>query len=182
MGGGHRAHPSCGGSKVGDHGRAIRGGGAPAVLACVDGSPEGSHHFPSQHRRGPVILACTPTEQHTLPLEALAAALAQHGWPMRMFGAAVPADALDASVRRLGPAAVALWSQSHSTADMSVVRRVAATGFGLRGARIAPMVMLVGPGWPPAAAGTGMTRPRGLRQAIEAISHVYTESAPRFSA
>ncbi|MEC4574641.1 MerR family transcriptional regulator [Streptomyces virginiae] len=132
---------------------------------------------------GPVILACTPTEQHTLPLEALAAALAQHGLPMRMFGAAVPADALDASVRRLGPAAVVLWSQSQSTADMPLVRRVAATGFGLRGARTAPVVMLVGPGWPPAAVGMGMTRPRGLRQAIEAISHVYTgESPSRFSA
>ncbi|WP_369212499.1 MerR family transcriptional regulator, partial [Streptomyces flavofungini] len=61
---------------------------------------------------GPVVLACAPGEQHTLPLEALNAALRQSGVPTRMLGGCVPADALAACVRRTGPAAVVLWSQS----------------------------------------------------------------------
>ncbi|MBO7941628.1 B12-binding domain-containing protein, partial [Streptomyces sp. S9] len=64
---------------------------------------------------GPVMLACVPGEQHTLPLEALNAGLSRLGVPTRMFGAAVPAEALTAAVRRLGPAAVVLWAQARTT-------------------------------------------------------------------
>ncbi|NED30386.1 B12-binding domain-containing protein, partial [Streptomyces anulatus] len=35
------------------------------------------------------LLACVPGESHTLALEALAATLARHGLPVRMFGAAL---------------------------------------------------------------------------------------------
>ncbi|MEU9001432.1 MerR family transcriptional regulator [Streptomyces sp. NPDC048551] len=42
----------------------------------------------------PVLLACVPGELHSLPIEALAAALAERGVPVRMFGAALPAEAL----------------------------------------------------------------------------------------
>ncbi|MBB4986443.1 MULTISPECIES: MerR family transcriptional regulator [Streptomyces] len=121
----------------------------------------------------PVVLACVPAEQHTLPLEALAAGLAERGLPTRMFGAAVPAEALDAAVRRSGPAAVALWSQARSTADHALARHVATTAFGVRGARTAPLVLLAGPGWlgrPPAP---GTVRPTGLREAIGVISRLY---------
>ncbi|MFF7443520.1 MerR family transcriptional regulator [Streptomyces sp. NPDC008122] len=125
----------------------------------------------------PVVLACVPAEQHTLPLEALAAGLAERGLPTRMFGAAVPAEALDAAVRRSGPAAVALWSQARSTADHALARHIATTAFGVRGARTAPLVLLAGPGWlgrPPAP---GMVRPTGLREAIGVISRLYGEPA-----
>ncbi|MGW4508223.1 MerR family transcriptional regulator [Streptomyces sp. NPDC004436] len=122
----------------------------------------------------PVLLACTPGEQHTLPLEALAAGLAERGLPTRMFGAAVPAEALDEAVRRLGPAAVALWSQSASTADAVLARQVARTGFGLRGARTAPLVLLLGPGWQTSQARAGAVRPHGLRAAIDAVAHLFT--------
>ncbi|MFD0076883.1 MerR family transcriptional regulator [Streptomyces sp. NPDC127166] len=125
----------------------------------------------------PVVLACVPAEQHTLPLEALAAGLSERGLPTRMFGAAVPAEALDAAVRRSGPAAVALWSQARSTADHALARHVATTAFGVRGARTAPLVLLAGPGWlgrPPAP---GMVRPTGLREAIGVISRLYGEPA-----
>lgn len=121
----------------------------------------------------PVVLACVPGEQHTLPLEALAAGLAERGLPTRMFGAAVPAEALDAAVRRSGPAAVALWSQARSTADHALARHVAGTTFGVRGARTAPLVLLAGPGWlgrPPAP---GMVRPTGLREAIGVVCRLY---------
>ncbi|MFE0651958.1 MerR family transcriptional regulator [Streptomyces sp. NPDC059534] len=121
----------------------------------------------------PVLLACVPAEQHTLPLEALAAGLAERGLPVRMFGAAVPPEALDAAVRRLGPAAVALWSQTGSTANPFLARQVAGTAFGVHGARIAPLVLLTGPGWLGAAVAPGIVQPAGLREALDMICTRY---------
>ncbi|MEU3606297.1 MerR family transcriptional regulator [Streptomyces sp. NPDC035033] len=121
----------------------------------------------------PVVLACVPAEQHTLPLEALAAGLAERGLPARMFGAAVPAEALDAAVRRSGPAAVVLWSQARSTADHALARHVAGTAFGVRGARTAPLVLLAGPGWRGRPPGPGTARPAGLREALDVVSRLY---------
>ncbi|MCT9008696.1 cobalamin B12-binding domain-containing protein [Streptomyces rhizosphaerihabitans] len=117
---------------------------------------------------GPVVLACVPGEQHCLPLEALHAGLVEQGLPTRMFGPAVPPEALTAAVRRLGPAAVVLWSQTRSTADRPLARHIAATSWGVKGARSHPVVLLGGPGW----AGRlepGMLRPPGLREALTAL-------------
>ncbi|MFD5329440.1 MerR family transcriptional regulator [Streptomyces sp. NPDC127092] len=125
----------------------------------------------------PVVLACVPGEQHTLSLEALAAGLAERGLPTRMFGAAVPPEALDAAVRRSGPAAVALWSQARSTANHALARHVAGTAFGVRGARTAPLVLLAGPGWVGRPPAPGMVRPHGLREAIDVIARLYGEPA-----
>ncbi|WP_225802412.1 MerR family transcriptional regulator [Streptomyces sp. NK15101] len=125
----------------------------------------------------PIVLACVPAEQHTLSLEALTAGLAERGLPTRMFGAAVPAEALDAAVRRSGPAAVALWSQARSTADHALARHVAATAFGVRGARTAPLVLLAGPGWLGRTPAPGTVRPAGLREAIGVVSRLYGEPA-----
>ncbi|MFF7853334.1 MerR family transcriptional regulator [Streptomyces sp. NPDC007904] len=121
---------------------------------------------------GPVVLACVPGEQHTLPMEALNAALSELALPTRMFGAAVPAEALAAAVRRLGPAAVVLWAQARSTASLPLARHVANTQWGVAGARRQPLVVLGGPGWagPPAR---GMARPPGLRAAVETLSALY---------
>ncbi|WP_328498305.1 MerR family transcriptional regulator [Streptomyces sp. NBC_00414] len=118
---------------------------------------------------GPVVLACVPGEQHTLPLEALNAGLTEHGMPTRMFGAAVPAEALTAAVRRLGPASVVLWAQARSTASLPLARHVAATQWGVRGARRHPMVVLGGPGWAGRSA-QGMLRPPSLKEALSVIT------------
>ncbi|MFJ3727631.1 MerR family transcriptional regulator [Streptomyces sp. NPDC090045] len=124
----------------------------------------------------PVLLACVPAEQHTLPLEALAAGLGERGLPARMFGAAVPAEALDAAVRRTGPAAVVLWSQARSTADHALARYLAASTFGVKGARTHPVMLLAGPGWAGRAPGPGTLRPGGLREALDLISRLYDAS------
>ncbi|MER7952479.1 MerR family transcriptional regulator [Streptomyces sp. NPDC096079] len=123
----------------------------------------------------PVLLACVPAEAHTLPLEALAAVLAERGLPFRMFGGAVPAEALDAAVRRSGPAVVVLWSQARSTASHALARHVAGTSFGLRGARTTPLVLLAGPGWAGPPPGDGLLRPGGLREALQVIAAVYED-------
>ncbi|MEU8777090.1 MerR family transcriptional regulator [Streptomyces sp. NPDC048606] len=140
-----------------------------ALRRAVVSAPVTSGHT------APVVLACLPGEQHTLPLEALAAGLVERGLPTRMFGAAVPAEALLAAVGRSGPMAVVLWSQSRTTADGVLARRVAATAFGLKGARTAPLVLLAGPGWSVRAAGPGMRRTHGLRGALDVISDLYAD-------
>ncbi|MFB6822176.1 MerR family transcriptional regulator [Streptomyces virginiae] len=114
----------------------------------------------------PILLACVPGEQHTLPLEALAAGLAELGLPARMFGAAVPPEALVQAVRRTGPGAVVLWAQARSTAHHALARHVADTAWGVKGARARTTVLLAGPGWAGPAPAPGMLRPGGLREAL----------------
>jgi MerR family transcriptional regulator, light-induced transcriptional regulator len=126
----------------------------------------------------PVMLACVPAEEHTLPLEALNACLTELRLPIRMFGAAVPAEALTAAVRRLGPAAVVLWSQARSTASPALARRLAAARWGVKGARSRPLVLLGGPGWAGTRT-TGMPRPTGLSDALDVLASAYGRSPSR---
>ncbi|MET8944710.1 MerR family transcriptional regulator [Streptomyces sp. NPDC004542] len=117
---------------------------------------------------GCALLACVPGERHTLALEALHAALGREGLPVRMLGAAVPVEALDAAVRRLGPAAVVLWAQESARAAPALARHVAGLRWGMKGTRRGPAVLLGGPGWSrPRPA--GVVRPAGLAQAVEAL-------------
>ncbi|KOG43728.1 MerR family transcriptional regulator [Streptomyces resistomycificus] len=126
---------------------------------------------------GPVMLACVPGEQHTLAIEALNAGLNELRLPTRMFGAAVPAEALTAAVRRLGPSAVVLWAQARSAATPVLARQVADTRWGVKGARRQPLVMLAGPGWAGRPA-PGMSRPTGLKDALDTLASVYGAVAP----
>lgn len=118
---------------------------------------------------GITLLACTPGETHTLPLEALAAGLAERGLGVRMFGASVPGEALSEAVRRIGPSAVVLWSQSRNTAGRPLAQHVASIEWGVRGARTHPAVLIAGPGWagPPLS---GTHRPQGLGEAIRMLA------------
>ncbi|MES5820128.1 MerR family transcriptional regulator [Streptomyces sp. RG80] len=118
---------------------------------------------------GPVVLACVPGEQHTLALEALNAGLSELRLPTRMFGADVPSKVLAGAVRRLGPAAVVLWSQSRSTASPQLAAHVAAMEWGVTGARRHAVLMLGGPGWS-GRLPAGMLRPTGLPEALDVLS------------
>ncbi|MGW6020571.1 MerR family transcriptional regulator [Streptomyces sp. NPDC055099] len=119
----------------------------------------------------PLVLACVPGEQHSLPLEALSAALGELGVPQRMFGAAVPVEAVSSAVRRTGPAVVVLWAQARSTASVPLARHIAETRWGVRGARGRPAVMLAGPGWAGPAV-RGALRPTSLPEALTQIGRV----------
>jgi len=118
---------------------------------------------------GPVVLACVPGEQHALALEALHAGLSELRLPTRMFGAALPAQALVAAVDRLGPAAVVLWAQARSTASLSLARHVADARWGVKGALRGPLVMLGGPGWLGHPC-RGTLRPATLRDALDTLA------------
>ena len=88
-----------------------------------------------------VLLAGAEREQHSLPLYALAAALAERGVSSRMLGPALPYGSLVAAVRRTGPAAVFLWSQVAETGDPAALP-------DLRPRRPGARLLLGGPGWP----------------------------------
>ncbi|MFI9151689.1 MerR family transcriptional regulator [Streptomyces sp. NPDC053367] len=128
----------------------------------------------ASHTAGPVVLACVPGEQHVLPLEALNAGLSRLGLPVRMFGAAVPAEALTAAVRRLGPAAVVLWAQSRSSANRPLARHLADARWGMKGARRGPCVLTAGPGWL-GRPQEGTLRPVSLRDALDALAALYPD-------
>ncbi|WP_330300782.1 MerR family transcriptional regulator [Streptomyces sp. NBC_00503] len=139
----------------------------------------------------PVLLACAPGEQHSLPMEALAAALGERALPVRMFGADLPADALREAVRRTGPRAVVLWAQSRTTADNALAGSLAGIEWGPRGARGHSALLLAGPGWgagsavpaaapPPPPART--ERLFGLRSGLAVIESVAAGRAPATAA
>ncbi|MFJ1755458.1 MerR family transcriptional regulator [Kitasatospora sp. NPDC088134] len=122
---------------------------------------------PAAYREGPpALLAALPGEQHTLPLEAVAAAMAARGLPYRMLGAAVPPRALVDAVERLGPSAVLLWSQSRETADPRLAHRIGGTEWGPAGSRTSPLLITAGPGWSRPALLPGAARPASLEAAL----------------
>ncbi|MET8690032.1 MerR family transcriptional regulator [Streptomyces sp. NPDC004732] len=152
--------------------------GAAAAISRGPGGPGGSVGPVGSVRPGgsggpvgPVLLTCVPGEQHTLPLEALTAVLAERGVPTRMFGAALPAEALYEAVRRIGPSAVVLWAHSRNTADRALVHLITEAEWGMRGARTHPAVLIAGPGWSPRAGAytPGVERLTGLRTAADRI-------------
>ncbi len=107
------------------------------------------------------LLACANDEQHTLPLEALAAALAERGATCRQLGARVPPEALESAVQRTGPAAVAVWSQTGATGDPGQL-------VNLLTVRPRPMVIAAaGPGWSANALPAAIAKPANLAEALE---------------
>ncbi|MEH1098572.1 MerR family transcriptional regulator [Micromonospora sp. CPCC 205561] len=107
-----------------------------------------------------VLLACADEEQHSLPLEALAAALAEAGVGFRMLGARVPTPALTEAVARTGPAAVVIWSHTRPTADPAQLNAV------LAAPRRPLLVLAAGPGWLADSLPAGVVRPVDLAEAV----------------
>ena len=90
----------------------------------------------------PVLLACAPHELHTIPMYAIAAGLAEQNISSRVLGARMPAEALATAVKKIGPSAIVVWSQTQGTADITIWDSVEPM-------RPAPLLMSVGPGWQP---------------------------------
>ena len=88
----------------------------------------------------PVLLACAPRERSSLPLYALVAALAAREIGTRMLGAALPAEALAAAIRRTAPSAVVLWAQAPRHADPALAKKLPTNRPRCR-------LLFGGPGW-----------------------------------
>jgi MerR family transcriptional regulator, light-induced transcriptional regulator len=127
-----------------------------AALAQVPRPPE----------RPRILLACAPEEQHSLPLEALAAALAERGISSRMLGARVPTNALRDAITRTGPTAVLLWAHTPAAADYQQLAAVTR-------ARPRPAIAAAcGPGWNPESLPEGVITLADIRQALAATAHL----------
>jgi DNA-binding transcriptional MerR regulator len=111
-----------------------------------------------------VLLACTDEEQHSLPLEALAAALAADGVGSRLLGARVPPAALTDAVERTGPAVVMLWSHAPETAHVAQLHAL------LDAPRRPVLILAGGPGWTPGELPPGVAAPTSLDEALRLMS------------
>jgi MerR family transcriptional regulator, light-induced transcriptional regulator len=116
------------------------------------------------HAIAHTLLACTDEEQHSLPLEALSAALAERNVAARYLGARVPSSAMRTALRRTGPDTVVLWSQTSQTAHLAQLDDVA-------NARPTPKLTLAaGPGWDAVDLPQPVQRPVTLAQAVSLIT------------
>jgi methanogenic corrinoid protein MtbC1 len=114
----------------------------------------------------PVLLCCAEGDYHTLPLHALAAALAEEGIDSRMLGNGMPAKDLVASVRRCGPAVVFLFARM-PVEDATVLEE-------LPRQRPTPRVIVGGQGWDPCQLPGGVLRVSTLSAAVgEVVSAVH---------
>jgi hypothetical protein len=111
----------------------------------------------------PVLLASAPDEQHTLPLYAVAAALAERGIATRVLGARTPDQALAAAVRRTGPAAVFLWAQGRAATDL---------GTAVPDVRPRAAVVLGGPGWQGVDRPSDAAYPQSLAEAVASLTAI----------
>ncbi|MEA5364161.1 MerR family transcriptional regulator [Amycolatopsis sp., V23-08] len=100
-----------------------------------------------------VLLACADGDRHTLPLEALRAALAEHGRAALLLGASIPEGALRDAIQRTHPAAVVVWSSQPAQPPRL---------------RDKARLVLAGPGWP--ARGPRARRPESLGDAVTLLT------------
>jgi MerR family transcriptional regulator, light-induced transcriptional regulator len=128
---------------------------ATAVLRGVSGSLRRPRNV------RPIVLACAEGDYHTLPLHALAAALAEQQVGVRLLGVGMPASALVAAVRRTGPAVVFLYARM-AVLDVQVLDL-------LPRQRPAPRVVVGGPGWGDRALPPLVSVVGGLEEAVEHV-------------
>ncbi|GIG69266.1 MerR family transcriptional regulator [Phytomonospora endophytica] len=117
----------------------------------------GSVPRPRPGARLSVMLACAAGETHSLPLEALAAALAERDVGCWLLGSRVPTDALLDATERTGPDLVVMWSHDADTADAEPLTALSSR---------VPVVAIAGPGWGDRP-DPGWTFLASLREAVE---------------
>jgi MerR family transcriptional regulator, light-induced transcriptional regulator len=109
----------------------------------------------------PVLLVCADGDYHSMPLHALAAALAERQVACRMLGSGLPPHALSASVRRTGPSVIVLYARMEG-ADAGSTQM-------LRRQRPAPAIVLAGPGWQTSTIPTFARLAASLPEAIDEV-------------
>lgn len=131
------------------------------IEAALRRHAQAAHPVPP--RRPPVLLAAAPGEGHTLPLTALAAALADCGTSSLLLGD-LPSPALGDAMRRLHPRATVLWARSPEVADPACLRHAQVV-------TDAPLYP-AGPGWDVRTLPAGTAAPlRTLPQAVDLLQN-----------
>ncbi|WP_433210412.1 transcriptional regulator [Dactylosporangium sp. CS-047395] len=121
-------------------------------------------------RSNHVLLACTPGEEHDLPLKALSAALFERRIGTFPLGPGVPWRSLRAATERTAAGTAVIWSQTATTADAA---GLLATAAEFPATTFAP----AGPGWltagvVPALTRAGLCHLTSLDLAISACARV----------
>ncbi len=119
----------------------------------------------------PVILASIGEEQHSLPLHALEAALAEIGIATYFLGARTPFEAIAATLPRVAPPAIFLWATFTQNARPEYFQE-------LPNIRPAPRILLGGPGWAPDQC-HGATVVMGIGNACDEIASAVGVSLSR---
>jgi hypothetical protein len=88
----------------------------------------------------PVLMASAADDQHSLPVVALAAVLAERRINTKVLGGRTPTRALTGAIERLGPRVVFLWSSLTATGHIPRLGSAARADTPL-------VLMLGGPGW-----------------------------------
>jgi len=135
--------------------------------AVVSSMSEVIHRLKAPLNARAVILAAADREQHSLPLWAVAAGLAEREISVRLLNEPMPSSSLVQAVQRIGPAAVFIWSQTSLTGDPKEVAL-------LPHFRPAPSVLVGGPGWC-GDLPRGVDRVTSLSDAVERIAHAAGE-------
>ena len=112
----------------------------------------------------PVLLAAPSEEQHSLPLYAVKAALAERRISSYFLGARTPHEAVAKMVTRTAPPVIFLWALLPENGDPAYFR-------DLPKVRPAPRIIIGGPGWEPAECKDVLFTP-DLKSACEEISRV----------
>jgi methylmalonyl-CoA mutase cobalamin-binding subunit len=71
-------------------------------------------YAPAPARPTPIVLACGPTDLHTIGLEALATLLRYQQWTVRLLGAKTSVPALETAIRATGAGAAVIVSHLNS--------------------------------------------------------------------
>ncbi len=132
------------------------------TASCIEALTAYRRDLPRPELRPPVVLACGPVDQHSLPLHVVAAALGERRVPARVLGPLVPAPAVLAAAQRTGSRAVFLWAQLADPRNTSAAAELGA-------ARPALRVVLGGPGWDGACV-EGCLTVAGLGEASQALA------------
>ncbi len=112
----------------------------------------------------PVLMACSPEDQHVIPLHILWAALAERRVPGLMIGARVPESALVSAIRRTRASAVFVWRQLVTGNSFDEVPRL----------RPPVLVVVGGPGWATVELPRAVHRARTISAAVALLA-----AAPR---
>lgn len=132
---------------------------------CVTGALRDAIPVTATAPTRPLLLAGGPREQHALPLHVLSAAIAEQGVLCRVLGPEMPVEALVASIRRTGAAALFVWAQLPGSGSPAVLEALPVS-------RPPTAIVAGGPGWDTATIPDGVRHVLSLGEAVETLLEV----------
>lgn len=134
-----------------------------AIAAALNRVPD----VPASPGSAPaIVLGCAPGEGHSLPMDALRAALAQVAVPAHPLGPDVPIVALRGALHRTSapPPAAVVWALTPVVRPRPIVRELHREG---------TTIVLAGPGWAAAPLRGEFVQVNDLRGAVDVVARLW---------